>query len=116
MDRTGKSPSLFFVLWADKKKWQRAVFLTNGSFRSILYFSRGWLSWGSAIGGMLFNLIFGVVMDAARPVVDGGTKACKGHGCFRWALVVSFSACAMSCALSVVMVQRQKRAALASRR
>jgi len=55
-------------------------------------------------------------MDAARPVVDGGTKACKGHGCFRWALVVSFSACAMSCALSVVMVQRQKRAALASRR
>ncbi|KAG0281430.1 hypothetical protein BGZ95_003830 [Linnemannia exigua] len=30
----------------------------------------GWLSWGSAIGGMLFNLLFGLVMDAERPEVD----------------------------------------------
>ncbi|GJJ70282.1 hypothetical protein EMPS_02631 [Entomortierella parvispora] len=75
----------------------------------------GWLSWGSAIGGLLFNLIFGVVMDAARPVVDGETQTCEGHGCFRWALVVSFSACAFSCALSVVMGERQKRKAALAR-
>ncbi|KAI1316541.1 hypothetical protein EDD11_009880 [Mortierella claussenii] len=73
----------------------------------------GWLSWGSALGGMLFNLLFGIVMDAARPVVDGEPQTCKGHKCFRWALLVSFSACILSCLLGVVMSIRQKRAHLA---
>ncbi len=49
---------------------------------------------------MLFNLLFGVVMDSARPVVDGEPQACKGHGCFRPALLVSFWACAFDAALS----------------
>ncbi|KAG0010008.1 hypothetical protein BGZ80_001864, partial [Entomortierella chlamydospora] len=31
----------------------------------------GWISWGAAFGGMVFNLLFGVVMDAHRPVVGG---------------------------------------------
>ncbi|KAI8602156.1 major facilitator superfamily domain-containing protein [Dissophora ornata] len=71
----------------------------------------GWLSWGSAIGGMLFNILFGVVMDAARPVVDGEPQVCKGRGCFRWALFVSFVACVVSCLISIVMGMRQKQAA-----
>ncbi|KAF9280965.1 hypothetical protein BGZ68_006921 [Mortierella alpina] len=70
----------------------------------------GWLSWGSALGGMLFNLLFGVVMDSARPIIDGETQACKGHGCFRPALYVSFWACACCCGLSVLMGRRQRRA------
>ncbi|KAG0266231.1 hypothetical protein BG011_002928 [Mortierella polycephala] len=73
----------------------------------------GWLSWGSALGGMLFNLLFGVVMDAARPVVDGRPQECKGHGCFRWALVISCTACTLSCGLSILMGVRQRRAAAA---
>ncbi|KAF9955395.1 hypothetical protein BGZ72_003780 [Mortierella alpina] len=70
----------------------------------------GWLSWGSAIGGMLFNLLFGVVMDSARPVIDGEAQVCKGHGCFRPALLVSFWACVGCCGLSVLMGRRQRRA------
>ncbi|KAI7822055.1 major facilitator superfamily domain-containing protein [Gamsiella multidivaricata] len=69
----------------------------------------GWLSWGSALGGLLFNLLFGLVMDAARPVVDGEPQACKGHRCFRWALVASFLACVFSCGISIIMCIRQKR-------
>ncbi|KAF9111537.1 hypothetical protein BGX27_004795 [Mortierella sp. AM989] len=31
----------------------------------------GFISWGAALGGMVFNLLFGIVMDAERPIVDG---------------------------------------------
>ncbi|KAF9119843.1 hypothetical protein BGW39_011869 [Mortierella sp. 14UC] len=68
----------------------------------------GWLSWGSAIGGMLFNLLFGLVMDAERPEVDGEPQTCYGHHCYRWALITSFAACMLSCALSVRMALRQR--------
>ncbi|KAF9911874.1 hypothetical protein EC991_001778 [Linnemannia zychae] len=68
----------------------------------------GWLSWGSAIGGMLFNLLFGLVMDAERPETDGEPQTCYGHHCYRWALIVSFAACMLSCALSVRMALRQR--------
>ncbi|KAF9920216.1 hypothetical protein FBU30_009985, partial [Linnemannia zychae] len=68
----------------------------------------GWLSWGSAIGGMLFNLLFGLVMDAHRPVVDGESQVCYGHHCYRWALVISFGACVLSFLLSVRMSLRQR--------
>ncbi|KAF9099316.1 hypothetical protein BGX23_003171 [Mortierella sp. AD031] len=68
----------------------------------------GWLSWGSAIGGMLFNLLFGRVMDAERPEVGGEPQVCYGHHCFRWALIVSLGACLLSCALSVRMALRQR--------
>ncbi|KAG0292792.1 hypothetical protein BGZ96_003681 [Linnemannia gamsii] len=67
----------------------------------------GWLSWGSALGGMLFNLLFGLVMDAERPEVDGESQVCYGHHCYRWALVVSLGACVLSCALSIRMALRQ---------
>ncbi|KAG0059075.1 hypothetical protein BGZ89_000716 [Linnemannia elongata] len=68
----------------------------------------GWLSWGSAVGGMLFNLVFGLVMDAERPVVDDEPQVCYGHHCYRWALIVSFGACVLSCALSTRMSLRQR--------
>ncbi|KAG0381189.1 hypothetical protein BGX24_006561 [Mortierella sp. AD032] len=68
----------------------------------------GWLSWGSAIGGMLFNLLFGLVMDAERPEVGGEPQTCYGHHCYRWALIVSFAACMLSCGLSVRMALRQR--------
>lgn len=71
----------------------------------------GWLSWGAAIGGMVFNLLFGIVVDASRPIVDGEPQDCKGHHCFRGALVVSFAACALSCYMSLVIGKRQRRAA-----
>ncbi|KAF9206089.1 hypothetical protein BGZ49_003017 [Haplosporangium sp. Z 27] len=70
----------------------------------------GWMSWGAAFGGMLFNVLFGVVMDAERPIVDGRPQVCKGHGCFRTALIISFSACVLSCGISFLIVYRQKRA------
>ncbi|KAF8978354.1 hypothetical protein BGZ46_006566 [Entomortierella lignicola] len=70
----------------------------------------GWMSWGAAFGGMLFNVLFGVVMDAERPIVDGRPQVCKGHGCFRTALIISFSACVLSCGISLLIVYRQKRA------
>ncbi|KAF9980552.1 hypothetical protein BGZ65_004957 [Modicella reniformis] len=70
----------------------------------------GWLSWGAAVGGMLFNLLFGVVVDASRPVVDGEPQACKGHRCFRLALLTSFVACVLSFYVSFSMGKRQRRA------
>ncbi|KAF9546610.1 hypothetical protein EC957_009533 [Mortierella hygrophila] len=68
----------------------------------------GWLSWGSAIGGMLFNLLFGLIMDAERPVADEGPQACYGRHCYRWALIASLGACVLSCVLSIRMALRQR--------
>ncbi|KFH73044.1 hypothetical protein MVEG_00269 [Podila verticillata NRRL 6337] len=72
----------------------------------------GFLSWGSAVGGMLFNVLFGMVVDRARTAEDSENAVCKGHRCFRWALVVSFAACILSFAISLVMSARHRRRAL----
>ncbi|KAF9580770.1 hypothetical protein BGW38_002450 [Lunasporangiospora selenospora] len=67
----------------------------------------GWLSWSSAFGGMLFNLLFGIVMDSSRQ--DGDSKTCRGHGCYGWALGVSLVACLLSWVLSIHLGRRQRR-------
>ncbi|KAF9408503.1 hypothetical protein BGZ94_002283 [Podila epigama] len=73
----------------------------------------GFLSWGSAIGGMLFNVLFGVVMDSSRTIEDTSADVCKGHRCFRPALFVSFAACTVSLCVSLIMCARRNRQAQA---
>lgn len=88
------------------------IWSTNLFFPFRFVRNRGFLSWGSAVGGMLFNVLFGMVVDHARTAEDSEDAVCKGHRCFRWALIVSFAACMVSFAISLVMSARQRRRAL----
>ncbi|KAG0269476.1 hypothetical protein DFQ27_003388 [Actinomortierella ambigua] len=70
----------------------------------------GWLSWSAALGGLVFNVLFGTVMDAQEPSDPNGPDGvCRGHHCFRLALLVSCAACLGAACLGLVIAVRQRK-------
>ncbi|KAJ1540257.1 hypothetical protein HK405_011539 [Cladochytrium tenue] len=67
----------------------------------------GWFQWGPALGGQLFNVLFGVVMD----IEHGDTVSCDGRACYAPAFFAAGCAAAVSAfALAALQARRSRRA------